>query len=93
MPEVPTLAQAGLPPYKAYSWFGLFGPANMPAEIVAKINDAVERALADPETGPRLVSLDAVLMRGYSPQRFSAYLREEIAAWEPLVRASGARVE
>ncbi len=93
MPEVPTLAEAGLPPYKAYSWFGLFGPANMPAELVAKLNSAVDRALADPETGPRLVSLDAVLMRGYSPQRFAQYLRDEIAAWEPLVRASGARVE
>lgn len=93
MPEVPTLAEAGLPPYKAYSWFGLFGPANMPPAIVTKIADAVERALADPETGARLVSLDAVLMRGYTPERFSQYLREEIAAWEPLVRASGARVE
>ena len=93
MPEVPTLAEAGLPPYKAYSWFGLFGPANMPPAIVSKIADAVERALADPETGARLVSLDAVLMRGYTPERFSQYLREEIAAWEPLVRASGARVE
>jgi tripartite-type tricarboxylate transporter receptor subunit TctC len=93
MPDVPTLAEAGLPPYKAYSWFGLFGPANMPPEVVAKLNGAVDRALADPETGPRLVSLDAVLMRGYSPQRFTQYLRDEIAAWEPLVRASGARVE
>jgi len=93
MPDVPTLAEAGLPPYKAYSWFGLFGPANMPPDVVARLNAAVERALSDPETGPRLVSLDAVLMRGYSPQRFTQYLRDEIAAWEPLVRASGARVE
>jgi tripartite-type tricarboxylate transporter receptor subunit TctC len=65
----------------------------MPPAIVAKIADAVERALADPETGARLVSLDAVLMRGYTPERFGQYLRDEIAAWEPLVRASGARVE
>jgi tripartite-type tricarboxylate transporter receptor subunit TctC len=93
MPDVSTLAEAGLPPYKAYSWFGLFGPAGLPPDVLAKLNEAVQRALADPETGPRLVSLDAVLMRGYSPQRFSDYLREEIAAWEPLVRASGARVE
>jgi tripartite-type tricarboxylate transporter receptor subunit TctC len=93
MPDVPTLAEAGLPPYKAYSWFGLFGPAGMPPEIVTRIANAVERALADPETGPRLVSLDAVLMRGYTPARFTQYLRDEIAAWEPLIAASGARVE
>ena len=93
MPDVPTLAEAGLPDYKAYSWFGLFGPANMPADVVAKLNNAVEQALADPQTGARLISLDAVLMRGYSPQRFSQYLRDEIDAWGPLVRASGARVE
>jgi tripartite-type tricarboxylate transporter receptor subunit TctC len=93
MPEVPTLAEAGMPDYKAYSWFGLFGPAGMPPEIVAKIADAVERALADPETGPRLEALDAILMRGFTPQRFTQYLREEIATWEPLIAASGARVE
>jgi tripartite-type tricarboxylate transporter receptor subunit TctC len=93
MPNVPTLAEAGLPPYKAYSWFGLFGPANMPPAVVTRLNNAVEQALSDPQTGPRLVSLDAVLMRGYSPQRFTQYLRDEIEAWGPLVRASGARVE
>jgi tripartite-type tricarboxylate transporter receptor subunit TctC len=93
MPEVPTLGEAGLPPYQAYSWSGLFGPAKMTAEVVTKLNSAVDRALADPETGPRLVSLDAVLMRGSSPQRFTQYLRNETTAWAPLARASGARVE
>ncbi|WP_270937227.1 Bug family tripartite tricarboxylate transporter substrate binding protein [Falsiroseomonas oryzae] len=93
MPDVPTLAEAGLPPYKAYSWFGLFGPAGMPPEVVTRIANAVERALSDPETGPRLESLDAQLMRGYTPQRFTQYLRDEIVAWEPLIAASGAKVE
>lgn len=93
LPEVPTMAEAGVPAYRAYSWFGLFGPAGMPPDVVTKIAEGVERALADPETGPRLEAMDAVLMRGYTPERFAAYVREETVAWKPLVEASGARVE
>jgi tripartite-type tricarboxylate transporter receptor subunit TctC len=93
LPEVPTMAEAGVPAYRAYSWFGLFGPAGMPPDVVAKIADGVERTLADSQTGPRLEAMDAVLMRGYTPDRFAAYVREETVAWKPLVEASGARVE
>lgn len=93
LPDVPTMAEAGVPPYRAYSWFGLFGPAGLPRPIVGRIAAAVDQALADPEIGPRLTAMDAVLMRGYTPERFTQYLRDEIEAWGPLIAASGARVE
>jgi len=93
LPEVPTMAEAGVPEYKAYSWFGLFGPAGMPEAIVNRIAEAVDQALADPQTGPQLQAMDAVLMRGYTPQRFARFQQDEIEAWGPLIAASGARVE
>lgn len=93
LPDVPTMAEAGVPEYRAYSWFGLFGPRGMAPAVVTRIADAVERTLADPDTGSRLEAMDAVLMRGYTPERFARYVQEETAAWKPLVEASGARVE
>jgi tripartite-type tricarboxylate transporter receptor subunit TctC len=93
LPDVPTMAEAGVPEYRAYSWFGLFGPAGMPPAVVDRIAQAVDQALADPETGPRLQAMDAVLMRNYTPARFAQYVRDEIEAWGPLIAASGARVD
>ena len=49
LPEVPTVAESGLPGYEAVSWFGLFGPAGMPADVVGKINAEVRKIFADPE--------------------------------------------
>ena len=48
LPDVPTVAESGLPGYEAVSWFGLFGPAGMPGEVVAKINGELRRIFADP---------------------------------------------
>ncbi|WP_426956041.1 Bug family tripartite tricarboxylate transporter substrate binding protein [Muricoccus radiodurans] len=93
MPEVPTAAEVGLADYKAYSWYGLFGPAGTPAPVVERLAAAVDEALADPTIQARFNELGTPAMRGYSPERFSAYIREEIATWGPLVRASGARVD
>ena len=93
LPEVPTAAEVGLPDYKAYSWYGIFGPANLPAPIVARMAAAIEQALADPEIADRFNGMGTPPMRGWTPERFAAYVAEEVTTWAPLVRASGARVE
>ncbi|EFH11218.1 Bug family tripartite tricarboxylate transporter substrate binding protein, partial [Teichococcus cervicalis] len=93
MPEVPTMAEAGVPDYKAYSWFGLFGPATTPRPVVERMSAAVGHALADPAIAARLEELGMPPMRGWSPERFAAYVADEVRDWAPLVRASGARVE
>lgn len=93
LPDVPTAAEVGLPDYKAYSWYGIFGPANLPEPIVTRMNAAIEQALSDPVLSARFNDMGTPPMRGWTPQRFAQYVADEVVAWAPLVRASGARVE
>ncbi len=93
MPDVPTLREAGVPHYPAYSWFGLFGPAATPRPVQERMSAAVQHALADPVVAGRLAELGTPTMPGYGPDRFAAYVREETALWGPLVRASGATAD
>lgn len=93
LPDVPTFAEVGLPDYKAYSWYGLFGPAATPRPVVERLAAAVDRALTDPAIGNRLDEMGTPAMLGYTPDRFAQYVRDEIVTWVPIVRASGARVE
>ena len=96
MPDVPTIAEAGaklgLAKFDIDTWFGIFGPAHLPAEIIARLNKAFVDALAGSELRARLATLYAEPMP-MTPERFAAFVRAELAKYEPLVRASGARVE
>jgi tripartite-type tricarboxylate transporter receptor subunit TctC len=93
MPDVPTMKEAGVPDYPAYSWFGLFGPAGTPRPIQERMSAAVQHALADPAVSERLAALGTPSMPGYGPDRFAAYVRAETELWGPLVRASGAEAD
>jgi tripartite-type tricarboxylate transporter receptor subunit TctC len=93
MPEVPTMQEAGVPDYKAYSWFGLFTAAATPRSIVDRMAAAVQDALTDPTIAARFVEMGTPGMPGWTPDRFAAYVKEEVVTWAPLVRASGATVE
>ena len=93
MPDVPTMKEAGVPAYPAYSWFGLFAPAGTPRPIQDRMAAAVEAALADPDVARRLDQLGTPAMRNHGPDRFGAYVRAETALWGPLVRASGAEAD
>ena len=93
MPDVPTMAEAGVPRYKAYSWFGLFGPASTPRPVVDRMAAAVDYAFADASVGQRVEEMGLPVMRGWTPDRFSAYVAREVEEWAPLVRASGARAD
>ena len=93
LPEVPTFAEVGLPDYKAYSWYGLFGPAGTPRPVMERLATATEQAMRDPQIAARLAELGTPPMLGYTPDRFAQFVRDEIETWVPLVRASGARVE
>jgi tripartite-type tricarboxylate transporter receptor subunit TctC len=93
LPGVPTMREAGVPEYKAYSWFGLFAPAATPRPIVNRMAAAVEHALADPAVAARMNQMGTPPMRGWTPERFGAFVQEEVVAWRPLVQASGARAD
>jgi len=96
MPDVPTIAEAGaklgLARFDIDTWFGIFAPAHLPAETAARLNKAFVDALASAEVRARLASLYAEPMP-MAPERFAAFVKGELAKYEPLVKASGARVE
>jgi len=96
MPNVPTIAEAGanlgLSHFDIDTWFGIFAPAHLPAETTARLNKAFVDALASTDVRARLASLYAEPMP-MAPERFAAFVKGELAKYEPLVKASGARVE
>ncbi len=92
LPEVPSMAEAGLPGYEAVVWFALVGPAAMPPAAVARLSGAVLAALADPALGARLVAQGFTPMPA-GPDGLADFIRAEAAKWRALVLASGARVE
>ena len=93
IPDVPNNTEAGLPELKAYSWFGIWGPSNLPQPIVDRLSTVMAEALADPSIRQRLDSNGMPPMLGYTPARFNSFIAEERVFWPPIVRASGARVQ
>ena len=89
VPDVPTAAEIGLPDYKAYSWYGVFGPAGLPAGIVDRMAAVVDQALADPTIQARFEEMGTPVLRGYTPARFAEFVRSENATWAPLVKSLG----
>jgi transposase len=79
LPDVPTAAEAGFPDYKAYSWFSLAAPAGTPAAIGAAMNAVVALAFDDATLRQRYEDLALPPMRGYTPEAFADYLKQEIA--------------
>jgi tripartite-type tricarboxylate transporter receptor subunit TctC len=88
MPEVPTTGEAGVRGADAPLWFGVWGPAGMPAEVVRKINADVRKALADPGVKERLMNLGNDPM-DMSPEEFARFVRSEIDDYQRVVRAAG----
>ncbi|MBK7658988.1 MAG: tripartite tricarboxylate transporter substrate binding protein [Betaproteobacteria bacterium] len=91
-PDVPTIAEQGMPQYSAAGWIGVVAPAKTPPEIVAKLRNAVVTALKTPQVAERLTSQAAEIV-GSTPEEFGAFMKAETAKWAIAVRASGATVE
>jgi tripartite-type tricarboxylate transporter receptor subunit TctC len=92
LPEVPTTAEAGLPGFLFGTWFGLAAPAGTPAPILARMAQAVDAALKDPEIGGRFAEQGAILGGG-TPAQFAAFVAQETARLEPVIREAGIRAE
>lgn len=90
--DVPTVAEQGYPGFDASIWFGLVGPAKMPADVVARINSDVNRILAMPDVVSKLDEFGAE-DGGGTPQRFETFMREERARWAKLVQSRGIKVD
>jgi tripartite-type tricarboxylate transporter receptor subunit TctC len=91
LPDVPTVADT-VPGYEASAWFGIGAPKNTPPEIIAKLNKAVNDALADPKMQAKLADLGGIPMPG-SPADFGKVMADETAKWEKVVKFSGASIE
>jgi tripartite-type tricarboxylate transporter receptor subunit TctC len=92
LPDVPTIAESGLPGFEASSWFGILAPAGTPPAIIAKMNMEVAKWLASPEGKEKLVAIGANGAGG-SPEDFARHIQAETAKWAKVVKESGAKVD
>jgi tripartite-type tricarboxylate transporter receptor subunit TctC len=91
-PDVPTIAEAGVPGYETNSWGGIIGPARLPREIVFKLHAEIKKALASPAVAERYRQLDTE-PDGGTPEEFAALVRSETPKWAEVVKRSGAKVD
>jgi tripartite-type tricarboxylate transporter receptor subunit TctC len=91
-PELPTIAESGLPGFEASAWDGVLAPAGTPAAIVRKLNAAIRAALQDPELVAALRARGARPVPG-SPEEFARHIEDSSRKWAQVVRASGAKID
>ena len=92
MLDVPTFAEAGVPGYEATSWFGISGPASMPAAVTERLSRELRGAMAEPVVARRLAELGFV-RRDDTPAEYQAFVRSELAKWADVVRRAGIEAE
>jgi tripartite-type tricarboxylate transporter receptor subunit TctC len=91
-PEIPTVAESGVPGYEASNWYGVLAPAATPAPVVTRLNGEIARALHDAEVGESLRRQGLEPLPSM-PDEFARYLKSEIAKWAKVIRAAGLRPE
>jgi len=91
LPDVPTSTEAGLPDFKVSAWNALFAPKGTPKEIVAKLNDALSKALSDPATRKRLEDLGGVIPEGpeRTPEHLARFVGSEVDRWGKALKTAG----
>jgi tripartite-type tricarboxylate transporter receptor subunit TctC len=90
LPDTPTVSEAGVPGFEATVWWGLVAPARTPADIVAKVNADVNKALRDPAIVKKLTDLGVVTAPG-SPDDFTRFIAQQTELWSAVVRKAGIR--
>ena len=93
LPEVPTLAESGLPGFEATAWHGLFGPAGMPPEVVATINAEIRKMTADPGFQEKVFAPTFFRSMASTPAEFGATIRSESAKWKTFVEAANLKID
>jgi tripartite-type tricarboxylate transporter receptor subunit TctC len=92
LPEVPTIAEAGVPGYEYTPWYGMFGPGTLPRELTARINAAVNRALAEAGLGEKLAQ-QGLEVHAMASDQFREIVRSDVARWGKIIRELGVRGE
>ncbi|HEX3171974.1 MAG TPA: tripartite tricarboxylate transporter substrate binding protein [Burkholderiales bacterium] len=91
-PDIPTIAEAGVPGYETNSWGGIVVPARTPRAIVLKLNGEINKALQSPELRERYAAIEAEPTGG-TPEQFAAFVKTEAVKWADVVKKSGAKVD
>jgi tripartite-type tricarboxylate transporter receptor subunit TctC len=92
LPDIPTIAEAGLPGYEAYSWGGMVAPAKTPAAIVTRLNREINAILKQPDVVDQLTR-EGTLPHPDTPEQFAAYIKADIEKWTKVVRNAGIKAE
>jgi tripartite-type tricarboxylate transporter receptor subunit TctC len=92
LPDMPTVAEAGVPGYEASGWFGVLVPSGTPHGVVERLNTAIVKGLAMNDARERLATLGGEVGGG-PPEHFSAHIRSEAAKWSKLINALGLKGE
>ncbi|HEY7741542.1 MAG TPA: tripartite tricarboxylate transporter substrate binding protein [Burkholderiales bacterium] len=92
LPEFPTISESGLPGYEAYAWAGMIGPANLPRDIVMRLNREIVATLNQKDVIDRMLA-DGTVPTPSSPEEFTAYLKAELKKWGAVVKLAGIKPE
>ena len=92
LPDLPTIAESGVPGYESTAWFGIAVPAGTPKEIIARLNADGQKATKSPEFVKRMTDLGYEIVGG-TPEQMAGMIQDEVRRWGPIVNASGAKVD
>ncbi len=92
MPDLPTMAEAGLKGFEVSNWYGMFAPAGTPREIISRLNSEIVKALAMPDVKKRLLN-SGIIATSSSPEAFAAYIQAETAKWAKVIKEANIKVE
>jgi tripartite-type tricarboxylate transporter receptor subunit TctC len=93
MPDLPTVAEAGLKGFATDNWYGVFAPAGTPVAIINRLHAEVVKALAAPDLKRQLLDLGIVTTSSASPAAFSSYIASETGKWAKIIKAAGIKGE
>ncbi|MDB5809238.1 MAG: LacI family transcriptional regulator [Betaproteobacteria bacterium] len=88
LPDTPTFAEAGLPGYDTYEWYGVFAPGNMPKDVLAKLSNEIARIVKLPDVSEKLIAQGAIPV-GNTPAEFSAFVKREMDTWGKVAQQVG----
>ena len=91
LPEVPTVAESGVPGYEVVGWYGVLAPAALPRPILGRLNSEIQRMLKSPDVRERLLR-EGGEPAGNTPEEFAAYLAADVGKWAKVVKGAGIRL-
>jgi len=92
MPELPTIAESGLPGYETVAWFGVLAPAGTPPDVVNRLSQEIGRIARSPDVRDKLLAMGAEPVGG-TPEEFKTVIDRDIAKWKPLAQKVGIKVD